>query len=130
MQKSEIPERGEVREVKAAEPYRHMMPGMKEETSAEVRIDGGVDRMEGESEEDEEIPTLPTPRKRLLNFKIPLLGGQRRDQQKQMSVVARRRLFTDDSENRGRKALTQNMLPFIIFIIIVIIIYQRMKIHQ
>ena len=47
------------------------------------------------AEEEEEAPSIPTPRKRLLNFKIPLVrgAGQRRDQQ--MSVVARRKLFKE-----------------------------------
>lgn len=88
-----------------------MLPGMKLKKEGENEVmDGncsrrdsknneaegreGVEGDEGE-EEEEERPSLPTPRKRLLNFKIPLVrgAGQRRDQQ--MSVVARRKLFRD-----------------------------------
>ena len=46
------------------------------------------------AEDEEEPPSVLTPRKRLMNFKIPLVnrgGGQRRDQHH--SVVARRRLY-------------------------------------
>ena len=83
-----------------------MLPGMNlkkegegERTDSATRRDSksGVGE-EGEREEEgegegEERPSLPTPRKRLMNFKIPLVrgAGQRRDQQ--MSVVARRKLF-------------------------------------
>ena len=73
------------------EPYRRMLPGLK------VRPDGET----GVSEEEEEgEPSLPTPRKRLMNFKIPLInrGAQRRDQSLS-SIVARRRLFSDEGAN-------------------------------
>ena len=71
------------------EPYRRMLPGLKIEKES-----GGE-----EEEEEEEEPALPTPRKRLMNFKIPLInrGAQRRDQ-KNLSVVARRRLFDEEGE--------------------------------
>ena len=60
------------------------------------------EEMEEEEEEEERLP-LPTPRKRRLNFKIPLLGGQRRDQQQRQSVVATsmRRLFKDEQGTKG-----------------------------
>ena len=80
-----------------------MLPGMKvkkeEETTkgeGEAERDGKAvkDQERGEEEEEEEGPSLPTPRKRLMNFKIPLVrgAGQRRDQQ-MSSVVTRRKLF-------------------------------------
>lgn len=75
------------------EPYRRMMPGMKLEKETDVSTEEQThkDQDEGEGEE----PALPTPRKRLMNFKIPLVkGSQRRDQQQ--SVVARRRLFGEE----------------------------------
>ena len=83
-----------------------MLPGMNlkkegesERSDSATRRDSksGVGEEEGERDEEgegeEERPLLPTPRKRLMNFKIPLVrgAGQRRDQQ--MSVVARRNLF-------------------------------------
>ena len=91
---------------RSLEPYRRMLPGMNlekegegERTDSATRRDSksGVgeegEREEEEGEGEEERPSLPTPRKRLMNFKIPLVrgAGQRRDQQ--MSVVARRKLF-------------------------------------
>ena len=89
------------------EPYRRMLPGMKlkkegEDEESSGRQDsktGGEgekrERVEGDEGDEEDGPLLPTPRKRLLNFKIPLVrgAGQRRDQQ--MSVVARRKLFRE-----------------------------------
>lgn len=73
-----------------------MMPGMKLEK--EAGVSGEEKKLGGEGdevEEEEETPALPTPRKRLMNFKIPLVkGSQRRDQQQ--SVVARRRLFGEE----------------------------------
>ena len=73
-----------------------MMPGMKlkpEEEEPEEKDSGGRE----EGEEGEETPALPTPRKRLMNFKIPLVrGSQRRDQQQ--SAVARRRLFKEGKQ--------------------------------
>ena len=86
-----------------------MLPGMKvkkEGEGAETDTATGQDVKGGDEEDgererdvgeegegDEERPSLPTPRKRLMNFKIPLVrgAGQRRDQQ--MSVVTRRKLF-------------------------------------
>ena len=73
---------------KPPKPYRSMLPGL------------GIDK-EGEEGEEEEVveePSIPTPRKRLMNFKIPLInrGGQRRDQN--LSIVARRRLFSEEGE--------------------------------
>ena len=83
-----------------------MLPGMNLKKEGEGERADSVTRRdsksevgeEGEREEEgegegEERPSLPTPRKRLMNFKIPLVrgAGQRRDQQ--MSVVARRKLF-------------------------------------
>jgi hypothetical protein len=94
---------------RSLEPYRRMLPGMKlkkegesERSDSATRRDsksgigeeeGGEREGEEEGEGDEERPSLPTPRKRLMNFKIPLVrgAGQRRDQR--MSVVARRNLF-------------------------------------
>ena len=86
------------------EPYRRMLPGMNlekegEDEDAHGRRDSKTgegekrEEVEGEEGDEEDGPSLPTPRKRLLNFKIPLVrgAGQRRDQQ--MSVVARRKLF-------------------------------------
>ena len=77
---------------KPPKPYRSMLQGLKVEK-------------EGEEEEEEEEkaateePSIPTPRKRLTNFKIPLLnrGGQRRDQN--LSIVSRRRLFSEEGES-------------------------------
>ena len=84
-----------------------MLPGMNLKKEGESERSDSVTRRdsksgvgeegereeEGEGEGEEERPSLPTPRKRLMNFKIPLVrgAGQRRDQQ--MSVVARRNLF-------------------------------------
>ena len=70
------------------EPYRRMLPGLKLDKDGAAHV--------SEEEEEEEKPSLPTPRKRLMNFKIPLInrGGQRRDQSLS-SVVARRRLFSE-----------------------------------
>ncbi len=90
------------------EPYRRMMPGMRVKTgSSPAGEKSGKEQAdregeegegeEGEEDDDEEgdKPALPTPRKRLMNFKIPLVrGSQRRDQQH--SVVARRRLYKDE----------------------------------
>ena len=99
---------------RSLEPYRRMLPGMnlkKEGEASSERTDPAAMRRdsksgvgedgereelgdrEGEGDGEEERPSLPTPRKRLMNFKIPLVrgAGQRRDQQ--MSVVARRKLF-------------------------------------
>ena len=85
-----------------------MLPGMSlkkdgegERTDTTSRQDsnksevGEEGEREDEGEGEEERPSLPTPRKRLMNFKIPLVrgAGQRRDQQ--MSVVARRKLFRE-----------------------------------
>jgi hypothetical protein len=87
-------ERGAASSSQPLEPYRSMMPGMKEENApGESRVEG--ERVVEEEEEEEEKPALPTPRKRLMNFKIPLVkGSQRRDQQQ--SVVATRRLFGEE----------------------------------
>ena len=90
---------------RSLEPYRRMLPGMNlkkegESENSATRRDSkngvgeeGEREEEGEGEGEEERPSLPTPRKRLMNFKIPLVrgAGQRRDQR--MSVVARRNLF-------------------------------------
>ena len=89
-----------------AEPYRRMMPGMKlngEEAGSGERPREGGRGQEGEGEEGDEgegeTPALPTPRKRLMNFKIPLVrGSQRRDQQQ--SVVARRRLYAEGERSQ------------------------------
>ena len=74
------------------------MPGMKEEREE------GEEQKQGDKEageEQEETPALPTPRKRLTNFKIPLVkGSQRRDQQQ--AVVARRRLW-DEKGGWGKR---------------------------
>ena len=106
------------------EPYRRMLPGMKLKKEPEservggIRLDGKpgegeeqVEEEEGEKE-DEERPSLPTPRKRLLNFKIPLVrgAGQRRDQQ--MSVVARRKLF------RGGTCVSQTTFTDLFFTLV------------
>ncbi len=77
------------------EPYRRMLPGLKLEGERE----GEGEEKEGEEEEEGCGTSLPTPRKkRLMNFKIPLInrGGQRRDQN--LSVVTRRRLFDEEGE--------------------------------
>ena len=83
------------------EPYRRMLPGLK------VGMDGAA----GASEEEEGEPSLPTPRKRLMNFKIPLInrGGQRRDQSLS-SVVARRRLFSDEGTSSTLSCLSVGQL--------------------
>ena len=74
-----------------------MMPGMKDTGSGEKLRDG--------REEEEEKPSLPTPRKRLMNFKIPLVrGSQRRDQRQ--TVVARRRLYKSGHGHRDRGELS------------------------
>lgn len=81
---------------KTLEPYRRMLPGMKVKTESERRPQEVSVAKENEEEEREES-SLPTPRKRLLNFKIPLVNrgvGQRRGQS--LSVVARRRLFSGE----------------------------------
>ena len=69
--------------IKAPEPYRRMLPG-----SVPSREDGNEE-------------TVVTPRKRLMNFKIPfVVNRQRRD----AVMVARRRLYDDDRErDRGRR---------------------------
>ncbi len=68
-----------------------MLPGMKVASDPDKE---GWEEGEAKDDpaEDEEEPSKPTPRKRLMNFKIPLVPGvgQRRDQS--MSVI-RRRLF-------------------------------------
>ena len=90
---------------RSLEPYRRMLPGMNlkkegesERSDSAIRQDsksgvGEEGERDEEGEGEEERPSLPTPRKRLMNFKIPLVrgAGQRRDQR--MSVVARRNLF-------------------------------------
>ncbi len=79
------------------QPYRRMLPGMKVKTDSDrepEEVGGDKDDLE----EEEEEPSLPTPRKRLMNFKIPLVRGvgQRRDQS--ASTVIRRRLFGGKGE--------------------------------
>ncbi len=102
----------------APEPYRRMMPGMKLADKGEAtptdddklgdskkREEEDGEGEEEEEEEEEEEPSLPTPRKRLMNFKIPLVkGSQRRDQQQ--SVFARRRLYRDGRKEEGVLKLT------------------------
>ena len=68
------------------EQYR---PGLKVDRSDK-------DTEEGVAKEDEGEELVPTPRKRLMNFKIPILNRKdsRRDQN--ASVVTRRRLFSDE----------------------------------
>ena len=77
-------------------PYRRMLPGLKVEQEAKETGEAGKDGAEDEAAGEEEEETIPTPRKRLMNFKIPIInrGGQRRDQN--LSVVARRKLFSDE----------------------------------
>ena len=73
-----------------------MLPGMKVKTEAEQRPKE-VSGVEENDEDEGEESSLPTPRKRLMNFKIPLVNrgvGQRRGQS--LSVVARRRLFSGE----------------------------------
>ena len=93
-----------------------MLPGMNlkkegesERSDSATRRDSksgvgeeGEREEEGEGEGEEERPSLPTPRKRLMNFKIPLVrgAGQRRDQR--MSVVARRNLFRGGIYRKSR----------------------------
>jgi len=83
-----------------------MMPGLPSQTINKNLVEDpskteekeGTDR---EEEEEDKVP-LPTPRKRRLNFKIPLLGGQRRDQRERQSAMATaRRLFKDHKDVRG-----------------------------
>lgn len=70
-----------------------MLPGMKVKTEPDKDVGEEDVAKDDEAEEDDEEPSMPTPRKRLMNFKIPLVPGvgQRRDQS--MSVI-RRRLFS------------------------------------
>lgn len=84
-----------------AQPYRRMLPGMKVKTDSD-REPEKEDEAKDEDEDEEEEPSLPTPRKRLMNFKIPLVRGvgQRRDQS--LSVVARRRLFGGEEEPKTK----------------------------
>ena len=74
-------------------PYR---PGLKEEDGGRKER-GGEDEATKE-EEEEEAENIPTPRKRLMNFKIPIVNRRdsRRDQS--ASVVTRRRLFSDEGK--------------------------------
>ena len=76
------------------EPYR---PGLKLEKRDKESVREGQ-RKEEEEEEEEEPETIPTPRKRLMNFKIPILNRRdsRRDQN--ASVITRRRLFSEEGE--------------------------------
>ena len=77
----------EERPAKPQEPYRRMLPGMV---------------VKGGSEEDEDLQeTTVTPRKKLINFKIPLLhrGSQRRSSHH----MARRRLYEEDVRETRRK---------------------------
>ena len=99
-----------------------MMPGMKvggPESSLAAGGKAGKDQAAGEEEgeeeeEEEEAPALPTPRKRLMNFKIPLVrGSQRRDQQH--SVVARRRLYRDDDKQEKQEEGVQGQKCSIAF---------------
>lgn len=73
-----------------------MLPGLKVD---ERREKGGAEEWERDKgeEEDGEVK-IPTPRKRLMNFKIPIInrGDQRRGQN--ASVVTRRRLFSEEGE--------------------------------
>ena len=75
-----------------------------------ARIEDGVSCSEVKANQDlkkeDDKPSFSIPRKRLMNFKIPLLGGQRRDQQLQQSVVARRRVVKGDRGERGQKKIT------------------------
>ena len=72
-----------------------MLPGLKVDSGQEKEGEEGVGAWPGSKEEEESIPT---PRKRLMNFKIPIInrGDQRRGQN--ASVVTRRRLFSNESE--------------------------------
>ena len=90
------PEGGDKEESSESQPYR---PGIKRDIEpSKERPRERED--EEEEEEDEEKPSLPTPRKRLMNFKIPLVrGSQRRDQQQ--TVVARRRLYNEEQGKRN-----------------------------
>lgn len=71
------------------------------EPSEKQRASEGEEGEGKEEEEEEGKPLPPTPRKRLMNFKIPLVrGSQRRDQQH--SVVARRRLYRGGEQEPGK----------------------------
>ena len=72
-------------EVKPEEPYRRMLPGLVAKTR--------------ETLESEDTPI--TPRKRLMNFKIPLVnrGTQRGD----AVIVSRRRLYEEENDSNLRK---------------------------
>ena len=104
------------------QPYRRMLPGMKLKQDGEggggeggegVRrgVEGEEEGKEEEEEDDGVTPSLPTPRKRLMNFKIPLIdrGGKRRDQGFS-SIVARRKLFSDGGESWLSFVATQDGL--------------------
>ena len=91
------------------------MPGMKVKTEAAPPPGEktGNERGDGEEEEEEEEkPALQTPRKRLINFKIPLVrGSQRRDQQQPLV----RRLYRDSEEvavDKGEGKATSPPLLF------------------
>lgn len=76
-----------------------MLPGMTVKTDPDTQT-RELDMTEGSQDEDErEESSLPTPRKRLMNFKIPLVNrgaGERRGQS--FSVVATRRLFSGEGK--------------------------------
>ena len=80
-------ENTEERPAKPQEPYRRMLPGMV------VKVG---------SEEDEDIhETTVTPRKKLINFKIPLLN--RSSQRRSSQHMARRRLYEEDERETRRR---------------------------
>lgn len=72
--------------VKPQEPYRRMLPGLVSHLTR--------------PQDDDDATTPITPRKRLLNFKIPLMGsGQRRD----AVMTATRRLHFDRRREREKR---------------------------
>lgn len=78
-------ENAEQQPVKPPEPYRRMLPGLKLGQDVATSSD---------------TASSQTPRKRLLNFKIPLVNriGHRRDQN--LSVITRRRIFNDQGTSK------------------------------
>lgn len=84
---------------KAPEPYRRMLPGM---------VVGGADEESGAQD------TPITPRKKLINFKIPLLarGNHRRSHP---SMMARRRLYEDEDRDSRKRQGTQHSFKQVSF---------------
>ena len=78
-----------------------MLPGLRvvsDREKGEGREDGGKEEEEEEEEEEEVVPAIPTPRKRLMNFKIPIINRSDQRRGQSASLVTRRRLFSDEGK--------------------------------